>query len=256
MISLRGTGTALITPFNKGLVDHDAFSRIIDYNIDGGVEFLVPLGSTGEALTIDDREQREILDRAIKHIDSRVPIVAGNFGGSDTRAQVAKIKKYNFDGISAILISSPAYNKPSQQGIYEHHLIAVKEAIGDLTQVKELINTLPTRCAVLSGDDPTALESVKVGAQGVISVISNALPKTMSQMIRASLNEEWQQAKKLNILMDDFHNWLYIDGNPSGIKAAITHILNIDDELRLPLVRVSSDTRSRIQELINTRQLY
>mgnify|MGYP000524399158 CR=1 FL=1 len=223
-VQFRGTGVALVTPFRNGEIDYAAFENIIEHTLQGGVDYVVPLGTTGEAVTLSSQECRDVLDFTIKIVNKRVPIVAGFFGHNDTAALVKKISTYNFEGISAILSSSPAYSKPSQEGIYQHFMriaevspvpiiiynvpgrtssnltaetilrlakasekfVAIKEASGDLVQAMQILKNKPTHFQVLSGDDPTAMPMVACGGDGVISVIANAYPRTFSDMIRAA----------------------------------------------------------------------
>ncbi|MFZ1457248.1 MAG: 4-hydroxy-tetrahydrodipicolinate synthase, partial [Saprospiraceae bacterium] len=216
-----GTGVAIITPFKNNEIDYNTFGRIIDYVINGGINYIVALGSTGETATLNEDEARKVLDFCIENIDSRVPLVAGNFGWNDTKELVKKIKEYDFKGIDAILSSSPAYVKPSQEGIFRHYaavadicpipvilynvpgrtrsnmewettvrlaeysktFVGIKEASGDLIQTTRIIKNKPDHFIVTSGDDEVALPMTAVGGDGVISVMANAFPKAFSQMI-------------------------------------------------------------------------
>jgi len=284
-----GTGTALITPFSGYDILFDDYKKIIERNISDSIDFLVPLGSTGEAMTLDAEEQRSILDLVLETVQGRVPIVAGNFGGSDTRALTEKIKHYNFDGISAILVSSPAYNKPTQEGIYQHYcrildvapvdvilynvpgrtssnvlpetiariaeqypqLTAVKEACGDLRQIEQLIQAVPDHVSILSGDDPTALDTVRLGGKGVISVISNALPHAMQTMIAHALAGRWADAQNADQLLQSLHPLIYEEGNPAGVKA-LCHILHQTAlDTRLPLVAASQNLQDRLRASVS-----
>ncbi len=272
----RGTGVALVTPFKAGEVDFSSLGNIIEHTINGGVDYLVSLGTTGEAVTLSSQECRKVLDFTIKINAGRVPLVAGLFGSNDTAAIVGKIKKFDFTGIDGILSSSPSYNKPTQEGIYQHYMkiaevspkpiiiynvpgrtasnvlpetilrlahsskkfVAVKEASGDLIQAMKIIKEKPAHFSVLSGDDPTAFSLITAGGQGVISVIANALPEQFSEMTRAALNDDINTAIRLNLLLLDLHPWLYIDGNPAGVKAALEILKLCSREVRLPLVPI------------------
>ncbi|MBR9919663.1 MAG: 4-hydroxy-tetrahydrodipicolinate synthase [Bacteroidetes bacterium] len=275
----RGTGVALVTPFGAdGAIDFDALERVINHVIDGGVDFLVSLGTTGEAVTLTSKEVREVLDFTIKINNGRKPIVAGCFGWNDTNALVEKIKNFKFDGIDAIMSASPSYNKPTQEGIYQHYMavaevsplpviiynvpgrtcsnveaetilrlardgkgkfIAVKEASGDMAQGEAILKDRPEGFLVLSGDDPTALPLISLGADGGISVISNALPDLFSGMIKAGLNNDWKRARQLAYLLHDLNPPLYEEGNPAGVKALMELLGICQRGVRLPLTPCS-----------------
>ena len=227
-----GTGVAIVTPFSDGEIDYSALRNVVDHVISGGVDFIVALGSTGEAATISPSESRLVLDAIIDEIKGRVPLVAGNFGSNNTRALVNQINGYSFDGIDAILCASPSYSKPSQQGIYEHYtvvadaspvpvilynvpsrtssnisadttirlskhsnIIGIKEASGDLAQAKDVIRSSAERFFVTSGDDVLAPAMTLSGGVGVISVLANAYPLEFSQMISHFVNGQSEQGK-------------------------------------------------------------
>lgn len=281
-----GTGVAIITPFKDNEVDYPSLANIIDHVINGGVNYIVALGSTGETATLNEAEARDILDFCIKHINNRVPLVAGNFGGNDTKELVKKIKDYNFDGIAAILSSSPAYIKPSQEGIYRHYMalaevspvpiiiynvpgrtrsniewettvrlaeasknfVGIKEASGDLIQTTRIIKNKPDHFIVTSGDDEVALAMTAVGGDGVISVMANALPKAFSQMINFALDQDYYAARSLNFKTYDLHKWLYVEGNPVGIKSAMEVLGFCTNEVRLPLSPLSAPNYAKLKE--------
>lgn len=272
-----GTGVALVTPFRNKTIDYPALQGIIEFVIKGGVDYLVSLGTTGEAVTLSSKECRQVLDFTIEKVDGRIPIAAGLFGSNYTESLVAKIKGYNFDGIDAVMSSSPAYNKPPQEGIYQHYMAvaevapvpiiiynvpgrtgsnvlpetvlrlaeasdkfaAVKEASGNLTQAMQIIKNKPDNFLVLSGDDPLALPLIASGGDGLISVIANAYPAAFSDMIRATRSGEWPTAQALNLALLDVHPWLYVEGNPVGIKAAMEILGLCRREVRLPLSPLS-----------------
>lgn len=281
-----GTGVAMITPFQNKAIDYPALERIIEHLIQGGVDYIVCLGTTGEAITLSSKECREVLDFTIKTVASRVPIVAGYFGSNFTDRLVENIKNFNFDGVDAIMSSSPAYSKPSQEGIYQHYIaiekvspvpiiiynvpsrtgsnvkpetvlrianesekfVAVKEASGDLVQAMKVLKNRPEHLLVLSGDDPLTLPLIASGGDGVISVIANAFPAQFSDMTRAALNGDYDTARRLNAELLDVHPWLYCDGNPPGIKAAM-HILGLcNNELRIPLTPVTDATYESLKK--------
>ena len=288
----KGTGVALITPFSNGQVDYEALARIIDHVIDGGVEYLVTLGTTGEAVTLSEDEQQEILRFTVKKANGRRPVVAG-FGGNDTAELCNRVKRFDTSGVAAILSSSPAYNKPSQEGLYRHYMelagstdlpiiiynvpgrtasnisdqttvrlakaskqfVGIKEASGDLQQATRILRDAPDNFHTISGDDPTALALLGIGGQGVISVIANALPRAFSDMIRAALEGNWKKARALHYALFDLHTWLYVDGNPVGIKATMNELGLCKEELRLPLVPMQNQNREKLaQSLAQTQK--
>ena len=283
-----GTGVALITPFRNGEVDFEALERIIDHTIEGGVEYLVLLGSTGETATLNKDEARTILDVAIKHINKRVPIVAGNFAGNNTLEVAKYIESFDFTGIDAILSSSPAYVKPSQEGIYRHYMaleevspvpiiiynvpgrtgsnltwnttirlaeaspkfIGIKEATGDLIQTTRIIKNKPENFFITSGDDEVTVPMMSVGGHGGISVIGNALPAQFSNLVRAGLKGDFKTAKQINEDIYDLHKWLYIEGNPVGIKTAMEILGFCTNEVRLPLHPISRENYKSLEKVL------
>ena len=282
-----GTGVAIVTPFSDGEIYYSALRNVVDHVISGGVDFIVALGSTGEAATISPSESRLVLDAIIDEIKGRVPLVAGNFGSNNTRALVNQINGYSFDGIDAILSASPSYSKPSQQGIYEHYtvvadaspvpvilynvpsrtssnisadttirlskhsnIIGIKEASGDLAQAKDVIRSSAERFFVTSGDDVLAPAMTLSGGVGVISVLANAYPLEFSQMISHFVNGQSEQGKIIEDKLYNFHECMYSEGNPSGIKTAMEILGVCGADVRLPLTRVSSDLQRKIVELV------
>jgi 4-hydroxy-tetrahydrodipicolinate synthase len=276
----RGTGVALVTPFRGQSIDYSALKSLIDYVIAGGVNYIVSLGTTGEASSLSNHEIEKVMQQTAEHCAGRVPLVAGVFGDNNTQRLIQSLKSTNLDGFSAIMSSSPAYVKPCQEGIYQHYMaisdasqlpmiiynvpsrtaanisadvilrlanesprfIAVKEASGDLNQVQRILKHRPDGFLVLSGDDTITLPLIACGGDGVISVIANALPAKFSAMVRAALNGDFQKAKVLNLELYDIHSWLYKDGNPPGIKAALSMLGLCANELRLPHVPVCGST--------------
>lgn len=283
-----GTGVAMITPFKNNEVDYPTIERIIEHLIEGGVDYIVALGSTGETATLNEEESRKVLDTVIAVVNKRMPIVAGNFGGNNTLELCKKIKSYNFKGIDAILSSSPAYVKPSQEGIYHHYMemakvsdvpiilynvpgrtksnmewtttirlaeaskkfIGIKEATGDLIQATRIIKNRPDNFFVTSGDDEVALPMVACGGEGVISVIGNAFPREFSGMIRAALKNDYPEARRLNLQTYDLHKWLYIEGNPVGIKSAMKILGFGTNDVRLPLHNMSETNYSLLEKAL------
>ncbi len=286
---LKGTGVALVTPFTQGEVDHEALTRIIEHVIHGGVEYLVCLGTTGEASTITLDESRSILETFIKVNDGRVPIVLGTLGGNDTAALIRRISEFDLDGVSAFLSASPAYNKPSQEGIFQHYralsdhsplpiliynvpgrtcsnitaettlriaehcerVIGVKDASADMTQVSIIAKYKPSDFLLLSGDDPTTLSTIACGGEGVISVIANAFPRQFSDMVRSAMAGDYTGALKLHQELLDIHQWLYIEGNPTGIKAAMNILDLCSAEMRLPLVSMTPERLRSLRDAMD-----
>ncbi|MBK9272716.1 MAG: 4-hydroxy-tetrahydrodipicolinate synthase [Saprospiraceae bacterium] len=282
---LRGTGVALITPFNlDGSIDFLSLEKIIEHCLQGGVETLVSMGTTGESVTLTPTEKSEVIRFTIRQNKGRAKIMVG-VGGNNTAELVKELKELDPSGIDAILSSSPAYNKPSQEGIYQHYMslenasslpiiiynvpgrtssnitaetclrlahqsdkfAGVKEASGDLAQATKIIKDKPGHFLVLSGDDPLALALMGLGGDGVISVIANAYPE-FSQIIREALSGNFNTARILNHRLFDIHKWLYVDGNPSGIKAAC-HLKGLcENKLRLPLVPMSEQNFIKLKE--------
>jgi 4-hydroxy-tetrahydrodipicolinate synthase len=272
-----GTGVALVTPFLNGKIDFAALERIIEHVIQGGVDFLVSLGTTGEAITLSERECREVFDFTLRVNNGRLPVVAGMFGDNNTARLVERVKSFNFEGFDAIMSSSPSYSKPSQEGIFLHFMelekvsplpiiiynvpsrtgrnvqadtalrlanaskkfIAIKEAAGDMAQAMRLIKYRPDHLLVLSGDDPLTLPIIACGGHGVISVIANAMPREWSDMTRAALSGDLHTARRLNNQLLDIHPWLYIEGNPSGVKGLMEYLGLCSKEVRLPMAPIS-----------------
>lgn len=280
----RGTGVALVTPFKNQAIDYDALGRIIDHVIEGGVEFIVSLGTTGETPTLSKKEQIEVLEYTVRKTDGRTKVVAGA-GGNNTNALQQFLKEYTFDGVDAVLSASPYYNKPSQEGIYQHYMaladaspkpiilynvpgrtgsnmeaettlrlaeaseqfIAIKDASPDLTQLNQVIKHRPDGFLVLSGDDELTLPMLACGGDGVISVIANATPREFSDMVRFALSGNIEAAAQLNMQLLDIHHWLYVDGNPAGIKAAMEILGFGSKELRLPLVPIQESNFEKLK---------
>lgn len=281
-----GTGVALVTPFQNGLVDFGPLSALIEYVIKGGVDYVVSLGTTGEATSLSDAEQAKVIEHTIEVVAGRVPIVAGHFGGNNTAQVCEKLRGFDPTGIAAILSSSPAYVKPSQEGLYQHYMalaeasplpiiiynvpsrtssnisaatiirlardsnkfIAVKDASADLVQGSVIARDAPDGFVLLSGDDPTALAAVGIGCKGVISVIANAFPASFSTMMRLALAGKSEEAKALHFRLLDLHHWLYVEGNPVGIKEAVEYKGVAPADLRLPLVKMSASNKMKLHE--------
>ncbi len=281
-----GTGVALATPFRNHAVDYEALARLIEHVIEGGVDFIVSLGTTGEAITLSREECREVFDFTIQQVAGRKPLVAGLFGSNYTAKLVEALKTYDLEGFDAIMSSSPAYNKPPQEGIFRHYMavqevsplpiiiynvpgrtasnvtpetiirlanasdkfIAVKEASGNLVQAMQIIKNRPEGFLVLSGDDPTALPLISCGGDGVISVIANLYPERFSSMIRAGLQGDFAKAARLQLDLLDVHPWLYVEGNPAGVKAGLEIRGLCSSEVRLPLAPLSAGPYAALRQ--------
>lgn len=288
MQSFIGTGVALVTPFRKDYsVDTEALAKIVDYVIDGGVDYLVVLGTTGEPATLTNEEKNLVIHTIVKANNNRLPLVLG-VGGNDTLKVVEELNTIDFDGFSAILSVSPYYNKPTQEGIYQHFkaiaeasplpvilynvpgrtasnvlpstiirlandfkkIIGVKEAAGDIVQAMELIRNKPEGFLVISGDDMVTLPIILAGGAGVISVIGEGFPKEFSEMVRLGLSRKTDEAYELHYKIFDSINLIFEQGNPAGIKQ-IHKVLGLSENtVRLPLVSVDNDLAERIQQFV------
>lgn len=284
----KGTGVAIVTPFKGGNIDYEGLTRVINHVINGGVDYVVALGSTGEAITCDAQECRQVLDHCIQVIDGRVPLVGGPFGYNSTKTVVDKIKDYNFDGIDAILSSSPAYNKPTQEGIYQHFMkiaevtpvpvilynvpgrtssnmhaettlrlaessdmfLGIKEASGDLSQSMQIAKHRPSADFLLiSGDDELTLPMMAGGGDGAISVIANAYPDLFSEMVNFALVGDFEMARERHFEMLDIHPHLYVEGNPVGIKGLMELLGICARDVRLPLVNISEEVLGKLNAM-------
>jgi len=287
MSKFRGTGVAIVTPFNEDKsVDYEGLNKLVEHLISNGIDYLVVQGTTGESVTLNKVEKKETLAFIQKVNNGRLPIVLG-IGGNCTSTVVESLKETDLTGVDAILSVSPYYNKPTQEGIYQHYksvtsatdlpiilynvpgrtssnvladttlrlardfenIIAVKEASGSLEQCMHIMNNKPPGFLVISGDDALTLPFIAAGGDGVISVIANAFPKGFSDMVRAALNNDIEAARSLHYKYYEMIDYLFVEGNPGGVKAALKELQIIGDTVRLPLVNVSSQTNSKIVEL-------
>jgi 4-hydroxy-tetrahydrodipicolinate synthase len=280
-----GTGVALVTPFHKnGNIDFKSLKKLVERCIDNKVEYLVPLGTTGESVTLTKDEKRAVIDFVIEVNEKRVPIVLG-LGGNNTREIVDSMEHYPLKQVQAILSVSPYYNKPSQRGIYQHYktiaayspvpviiynvpgrtsvnisadttlllaeeqknIIGIKEASGNFDQCMKILQSKSKDFLFISGDDALTFPLIALGADGVISVVANAFPSEFSEMVRLALNGQFDKARKLHYKLLAFTNLLFSEGSPPGVKAALS-IMNVTQEyLRLPLVEVTKATRNKIE---------
>lgn len=287
----KGLGIALITPFNaSGAVDYVVLKQLVEYQLKNGADFFCILATTGETPTLTDDEKQRIKELVVEVVAGRVPILMG-CGGNNTAAIVEELHTRDFSGIDGILSVSPYYNKPSQEGLYQHfktianatdmkvvlynvpgrtgvnmkaettvrlardckNIVAVKEASGNLEQVDEIIKNKPDTFDVISGDDALTFPMIACGAVGVISVIGNALPKEFSRMLRLEQNGEFEPARKIHHMFTDLFNLLFVDGNPAGVKAMLHEMGMIENVLRLPLVPTRLTTMQKISECLKFR---
>ncbi len=290
MEELRGTGVALITPFDDdNQIDFPSLERLVHYQVDNGVDYLVVLGTTGETATLTTREKAEVRSCVLKANAGRLPVVLG-IGGNNTQAVVEELRATDLSGFKAVLSVSPYYNKPSQEGIYRHfqevsrasdlpviiynvpprtgsnilpettlrlardfdNIIAVKEASGDFEQALDLLRDKPADFMIISGEDKLALPLVLAGGAGVISVIGQGLPKEFSEMIRMGLDGRSKEAFEVFYQVLDSIDLIFEEGNPSGIKCLLNILEISSDSVRLPLVPASEDLRQKMIKFVAT----
>jgi len=286
MNKFYGTGVAIVTPFAAdGQVDFEGLKKLINYLIDGGIDYLVSLGTTGESATLSKDEKKKVFEFTAEIVNKRVPLIAG-IGGNNTYEIVESVKNFAIDGYDAILSVSPYYNKPTQEGIYQHYkaiaenaslpiilynvpgrtgsnitaettvrlandfknIIAIKEASGNFDQFNQIMRDKPADFMLISGDDPVTLPMMALGAVGVISVVGNALPRQFSNMVRLCAKGDYQAAQKAHYQFIEFTRLMFVDGNPGGVKTALKYLGICEDYLRLPLVPVSAKTAEKIIE--------
>jgi 4-hydroxy-tetrahydrodipicolinate synthase len=284
----EGTGVALVTPFkNNFSVDFEALKKIVDFVIDGGVEYLVVLGTTGEPATLTSDEREEVIKTIIEANNSRLPLVLG-VGSNNTQQVVYELESKDLSAFSAVLSVSPYYNKPTQEGIYQHfkaisaasplpiilynvpgrtacnmlpktvvrlandfnNIIGIKEAAGDIVQAMKLIQTCPKDFLIISGDDMVTLPMVLAGGAGVISVIGQGFPKEFSEMVRLGLSRKVDEAYELHYKVANAIDLIFEEGNPAGIKQIHSVLGLSENTVRLPLVNVSDDLNKKITDFI------
>ncbi|OUO54283.1 4-hydroxy-tetrahydrodipicolinate synthase [Parabacteroides sp. An277] len=292
-INLKGMGVALVTPFKADeSVDYEALGRLVDYLLQNGADYLVVLGTTAETPTLTEEEKDEIKKLVITRVRRRIPIVLG-VGGNCTRAIVEKLKHDDYEGIDAILSVVPYYNKPSQEGIYQHYkaiaqatelpiilynvpgrtgvnmtaettlriarefknVIAVKEASGNITQMDDIIKNKPANFNVISGDDGITFPLITLGAIGVISVIGNAFPREFGRMVRLGLAGDYESARIIHHRFTELFSLLFVDGNPAGVKSMLNMMGFMENKLRLPLVPTRITTYERMREVLNALRI-
>ena len=289
----KGLGVALITPLTSdGNVDYKSLTRLVEYQIDNGADFLCILATTSEAPCLSAEEKEKVKQLVIEVNRGRLPLLMG-CGGNNTKAIVEELKNSDWRGIDGVLSVCPYYNKPSQEGLYQHfkaiaeasplpvvlynvpgrtgvnlkaettvrlandceNIIAIKEASGSLEQVDEIIKNKPARFDVISGDDALTFSMVASGAAGSISVIGNALPKEVSRMIRLEFNGEYEAARIIHHRFTELYSLLFIDGNPAGVKALLHEMGFIENVLRLPLVPTRITTLQKMTEILKTLKI-
>ncbi len=288
MGKFKGLGVALVTPFSEnGNVDYAGLQRLVELQIQGGTDYLVVHGTTGESVTLTKEEKVTTLDFIREIAANRIPIVLG-IGGNNTREVCNELDSTDLSGVSGILSVSPAYNKPTQEGIYQHYkaisqatdreiilynvpgrtsknvvaettvrcaedfknIVAVKEASGDLEQVMSILQNRPDGFEVLSGDDALTLAMIGCGADGVISVVGNAFPQVFSKMVHAALDSNMAEARIQHYQLFEMIDWLFVDGNPAGIKEVLKYLNICHNYVRLPLVPVGKQVSDKLYALI------
>ena len=284
----KGLGIALVTPFKAdGSVDYDALVRLVDFQLSHGADFLCILGTTAETPTLTAEEKRQIRDVVVQRAGGRVPLLMG-CGGNCTSAVINELKSTDWTGIDGVLSVCPMYNKPSQEGLYQHfkaiaqaspvpvvlynvpgrtgvnmtaettlrlardceNVVAIKEASGNITQMDDIIKNKPANFDVISGDDGITFPLITLGAVGVISVIGNALPAEFSRMVRLALKGEYAQALHIHHKFTELFKLLFVDGNPAGVKATLQAMGVVENELRLPLVPTTLVTMEKISTIV------
>jgi len=281
---LRGTGVALVTPFRSDLsIDYDAFGKVIEHVIAGGVEYVVALGTTGETPTLNKEEKIALANFTYEKVAGRVPVAVG-IGGNNTAELVEELKSFPLDKAIAVLSASPYYSKPSQEGLFQHYktlaqaspkplllynvpgrtgrnlnaattvrlakevknIAGIKEASGDMAQVMEILRDKPEDFLVVSGDDALTLPQIACGMEGIISVAANSFPRLFTDMVRLCLKGDFKSAKSLNDKLIPGYELLFAENNPAGVKAALAELQVIGNYLRLPVVPVSEGLQQKI----------
>ncbi|MBM4165369.1 MAG: 4-hydroxy-tetrahydrodipicolinate synthase [Ignavibacteria bacterium] len=292
-ILFRGTGTALITPFTKkNTIDERALRRLIDYQIEGGVEAILPIGTTGESATLTEVEMRKVVEIVVAHNNKRKIVIAGT-GTNSTMKTLALSKKARDIGVDGLLIVGPYYNKPTQEGFYQHYaniaehielpiiiynvpsrtgsnitaettlklaetfpnIVGIKEASGNFEQIMEILRNRPKQFALYSGDDAVTLPMIALGGDGVVSVIANQAPKMFSEMVRLCLQEKFRYASALHYQLLPLMNFNFIESNPIPVKTSLAMMGLIEENFRLPLIQLSSRNRPKLEEILKNLKL-
>jgi len=291
--NLKGMGVALVTPFlENGSIDYSSLQKLVEYNLKNGTDYLVVQGTTGESPVLTSEEKRAVLDFVLEINGGKVPVVYG-IGGNNTAAVCEELKTFDAKGVCAILSASPYYNKPTQEGIYQHfkamdactplpiilynvpgrtssnltaettlrlardcaNIIAIKEASGDLNQVMTILRDRPNGFLVISGDDAITLPFIALGGDGVISVVGQAFPESFSRMVHAALDGDFETSREDHYRLLEITRWLFVEGNPAGVKEVL-RLLNIcQANLRLPLTPVSEATARQLYQLVAESEL-
>jgi 4-hydroxy-tetrahydrodipicolinate synthase len=289
MKKFKGTGVAIVTPFkNDSSIDFAAFGRVVDHVINGGVNYIVVMGTTGESVTLTKDEKKAVLCYILEKIDNRVPLVVG-IGGNNTQEIINQVRSWGLKGVDGILSVSPYYNKPTQKGIFQHYkaistvsplpiilynvpgrtgsnisaettlelahefenIVAIKEASGSMEQIMKIIKDKPENFLLISGDDMNTLPVIAAGGSGVISVLANAFPAQWSEMVNQCLKSNFKAAREIQFSLIEMIELLFTDGSPAGVKAMLNVMNLCQNTLRLPLVPVSRTIYSRIQKAID-----
>ena len=284
----KGLGVALITPFRSdNSIDIEALDRLVEYQIKGGVDFLCIMGTTAETPTLTTEEKQMLKNHLVERVAGRVPLLMG-CGGNSTAAVVNELQSFDWKGIDGILSVCPYYNKPSQEGLYQHYralaqasplpivlynvpgrtgvnmtaettlrlardfenIVAIKEASGNIIQMDDIIKNKPENFDVISGDDGITFPLITLGAVGVISVIGNALPYEFSRMVRLALRGEYESARTIHHKFTELFKLLFVDGNPAGVKAMLSEMGMIQNQLRLPLIPTRLTTMKQISDIV------
>jgi 4-hydroxy-tetrahydrodipicolinate synthase len=287
MSKLTGAGVAIVTPFRSdSSIDFNALERLVEHLISNGIDYLVVMGTTGESVTLNKDEKQAVVDFVIEKNRGRVPLVAG-IGGNNTHELISQIKARDFEGIYAILSVAPYYNKPTQEGLYRHYetiasispvpvilynvpgrtgvniaaqttlklaklknIIAIKEASGNLGQVAEIAKNKPKDFLIISGDDALTIPIASYGGAGVISVLANAFPKEISELVSYTQLGKYEEARKIHFQFTELINLLFVDGNPAGIKFVLHQMNLVANALRLPLTPVLPETEEKIKNFL------
>jgi len=287
-VSFKGTGIAIVTPFRDDKsIDFKALGKLVQFWVSNGVDYLVVLGTTGESVTLTKDEKKALVDFVIENVEGKLPIVVG-VGGNNTIEVINYFKDYDFDKIAGILSVGPYYNKPNQTGFYEHfkaiasespapvilynvpgrtgsnmlaettlklahdfkNIAAIKEASGNLEQIMQIVKDKPERFQVISGDDLLTLPIISIGGEGVISVVANAFPAEMSEMVNLALANKMKQARQLHFQLMEVTKALFTEGSPAGVKAVLNQLKIGSNNLRLPLTPVSKAHFEKLAELV------
>jgi 4-hydroxy-tetrahydrodipicolinate synthase len=289
MKKFKGTGVAIVTPFkNDSSIDFSAFGRVVDHVINGGVNYIVVMGTTGESVTLTKDEKKAVICYILEKIDDRVPLVVG-IGGNNTQEVINQVRGWDLKGVDGILSVSPSYNKPTQKGIYQHfkaistvsplpiilynvpgrtgsnmsaettlelahnfeNIVGIKEASTNIEQIMKIVKDKPENFLLISGDDLNTLPVIAAGGSGVISVLANAFPAQWSEMVNQCLKSNFKAAREIQFRFIEMIELLFIDSSPAGVKAMLNVMNLCQNTLRLPLVPVSRTVYSRIQKAID-----